>query len=97
MNRFARTKWHLQIQSGNRHFLFHRTLQVHFHLMMTRVVEGEMGKGRGVKMCGQFTIYAVQQVQIKRRGDSSRIIIGRLEDNPRFAQIQANQEVVSSL
>src|SRR5262245_62673245 len=77
---------------GDSHVLRPATAQVHLDASVLLVVEGEMGKGRYVKIGPEFTVHTMQEVQIEGSGHSLSIIVRRQEQPQGFFQVKAKQE-----
>src|SRR5215831_20269576 len=77
---------------GDGHVLRPATAQVHLDASVFLIIQDEMGKGRYVKIGAEFTVHAVQEVQIEGSGHSLSIIVRRQEQRKGFFQINAKQE-----
>jgi hypothetical protein len=92
MNGLASGKSNGLRRFGNGHVLRPATAQVHLDASVPLVVQGEMGKGRYVKIGPEFAVHPVQQVEIKGGGYPLSIIIRRQEQGQGFFQVNAKQE-----
>ena len=90
-------KRNLQIELSDRHLLRDVAAQVHLDLVHPLIVKGQVGEGGQVEAGLEFAIQALQQVEVKGRGDAGGVVIGRLKNVYRLSQIKAEQQVIAGL
>jgi len=92
MNGLASGKINGLRRFGDSHVLRPETAQVHLDTSVRLIIQGEMDKGRDVKIGPEFAVHPVQQVEIEGGGYSLSIIIRRQEQGKGFFQVNAKQE-----
>ena len=79
------------------YILLSRALEMHLDPTLNGIPNRAMPETGGVKVSPQFSIEAMQNVQVECRGDSSAIIICSQEGGFVFHHVRTEQERVSGL
>src|SRR5437016_14648211 len=81
----------------NPHGLVLKADQLHFNPAVSFVVNGAMAELIQIEMRAQFAVDTPQKIQIERGGNTVRIVVGSLQEQPRFLQIDANKNTIPRL
>src|SRR5579863_3839121 len=75
--------------------LLPRTLEVHLDPRFNRIPQRAMSEASGIEVSPQFSIEAMQNVQVERRGDSIVVVISSQERAFFFHHICTEQQRIS--
>jgi hypothetical protein len=97
VNGFA---WHevkIKVRVLDTYILLLRALEVHLDPRLNGIPKHAMTEASGVKVGPQFSIEAMQDVQVERRGDSIAVVICSQKSRFVFHHVCTEQQRVSGL
>ena len=97
VNRFASLEVKIKLRVLDTYILLLRTLEVHLDPRLRGIPKRAMAEATGVKSGPQFSIKAMQDIQVERRGDSNAVVIRRQERGFVLHHICTQQQRISDL
>jgi hypothetical protein len=97
VNGFA---WHevkIKVHVLDTYILLFRALKVHLDPRLSGIPKHTMTEATAVKVCPQFSIQAMQDVQVELRGDSIAVVICSQESRIVLYHVCTEQQRVSRL